>query len=237
MKKYKMLKRVVIVVSVIILLLAGIFFVYTSDYYHADLNIEEFTSSVNEVSITTADDYMIISPNHPTEVGFIFYPGGKVEHTAYLPLLEKLAKEGITCVLVKMPFRLAVFGINQADDVFDLFPQVADWYIGGHSLGGAMASSYALKHEDLLSGVILLGAYATGEHKLPVITIYGSQDDVINQEKLISSANRHEIKGGNHSYYGNYGDQAGDGVATISREEQQEACVSLIMEFLKEEKY
>lgn len=232
MKKHKNLKRVLIALVAIILLIIGGFIIYTSNYYHADFNVEEFVTNVNDVKVTTKNEYTIVSPKQPTDTGFIFYPGGKVEETSYLPLLEKLAQEGITCVLVKMPFRLAVFGIDRADDIFDLLPEVTDWYIGGHSLGGAMASSYALKHEDVLSGVILLGAYATGELNIPVITIYGSNDGVINREKLSTSPNRKEIEGGNHAYYGNYGEQAGDGTATITRQEQQENCVDLITEFM-----
>ena len=39
------------------------------------------------------------------------------------------------------------------------------------------------------------------------------------------------IKGGNHAQFGNYGEQAGDGTATISREEQQDQTAKAILEF------
>ena len=82
-----------------------------------------------------------------TKCGFIFYPGGKVEYTAYAPLM---------CVLLKMPLNLAVLDVNAADSVFDMFPEISSWYIGGHSLGGSMAASYALENTDKLEGLVLL---------------------------------------------------------------------------------
>ena len=38
-----------------------------------------------------------------------FYPGGKVETSAYEPLMQACAAQDILCVLVSMPFHLAVF--------------------------------------------------------------------------------------------------------------------------------
>ena len=58
----------------------------------------------------------------------------------YAPLLHDLAEDGILCVLVKMPCNLAVLDMNAADGIPECFPEVTDWYIGGHSLGGAMAA-------------------------------------------------------------------------------------------------
>ena len=35
---------------------------------------------------------------------------------------------------------LAVLDMNAADSIPERFSEVTDWYIGGHSLGGAMAA-------------------------------------------------------------------------------------------------
>lgn len=56
--------------------------------------------------------------------------------------MESLAQKGILCVLVRMPFNLAVFDVNAADGIREMFPEITDWYIGGHSLGGSMAAAY-----------------------------------------------------------------------------------------------
>lgn len=72
-----------------------------------------------------------------------------------------------------MPFNLAIFNINAANSVYSKFPDIQNWYIGGHSLGGAMASKYYKNHQNQLKGLILLGSYIYGN--IPVehtLTIY-----------------------------------------------------------------
>ena len=64
--------------------------------------------------MTEQDGSWVFSPNEPA-VGLIFYLGGKVENTAYAPLLHDLAADGILCVLVKIPCNLAVLDMNAAD--------------------------------------------------------------------------------------------------------------------------
>ena len=145
----KRIKRMIISILSVIVLLAGAFFIYVSDYYKAD---DFALQTMKSVEIKTEGNLTILSPAFPSEKGIIFYPGAKVEETAYLPLLEKLRQNGITCVLVKMPFRLAFFNSDAADDIFQKLPEIKQWYIAGHSLGGAMASSYASKHQDKLNG-------------------------------------------------------------------------------------
>ena len=83
----------------------------------------------------------------------MFYPGAKVEETAYAPLLRAIAEAGMDACLVKMPFRLAIFGVDRADRVMAAH-DYERWYIGGHSLGGAMAARYAAGHASRLAGVV-----------------------------------------------------------------------------------
>jgi hypothetical protein len=61
----------------------------------------------------------------------IFYPGGKVQYEVYAPLMEKLAENGILCVLVHMPGNLAVLDINAADGIREMYLEIKTWYIGG----------------------------------------------------------------------------------------------------------
>jgi predicted esterase len=105
------------------------------------------------------------------------------KQTLYSPLLVKLVKKGITCVLVKMPFNLAVFNVNAADKILNYLPEISNWYIGGHSLGGAMESSYVSKNENM-KGLILLAAYPVSDTSKPVLVVYGSNDGVLDITKL-----------------------------------------------------
>ena len=232
MKKYK--KTLLLSVVCIFVLTFASFFFYISDYYPAD---EVAISAMNRAPARVEDNLTIFEPDTAGDTGLIFYPGGKVEHTAYWPLLEQLRENGITCVLVEMPFNLAVFDANAADGVFELLPDIKNWYIGGHSLGGAMASSYASKHKERIHGLVLLGSYIYGDYPpADALTIYGSMDMVLDKSKITYSENIVEIKDGNHAQFGNYGFQKGDGTAKITSEEQQLQAVDAILNFIGKQK-
>ncbi len=147
----------------------------------------------------------------------------------------KFTKNGITCIIVKMPSDFSILNMNSAYRVQKRYSNIENWYIGGHSLGGAMAASYVASHQDEFSGLVLLAAYSTSDisnSNLKVLSVYGSNDGVLNMEKyqkylsnLPPRGNGFTelvIQGGNHGQFADYGDQKGDGQATISRQLQQE---------------
>lgn len=226
----KIYKRIGISIVVGILILVGIFLFYVQDYSPAEPSVRQLIAQTETIKVENNKIVLYPQKENEDKIGFIFYPGGKVEYDAYVPLLERLSKEGILVVLYKMPFNLAVFDINAAKTAFEEFPEVNRWYIGGHSLGGAMASDFANKNKEKLQGLVLLGAYPVKKIDFPILTIVGSEDGVINRKKL-EGLNITEIEGGNHAYFGNYGPQNGDGKATISREKQQQITVKQIIQF------
>ena len=233
-KKKGKMKIVAIIISCLLVVSLGGFYIYTLDYYRADANAVQ-TLSTNMATIEKQGNMTVFYPDKKLDIkkGLIFYPGGKVEATAYAPLLEKISQKGVTCVLLTMPFNLAVFDVNAADKVYGKIPDISNWYIAGHSLGGAMASSYVEKNSAKLKGLILLGAYPVNNADIPTLAIYGSEDQGLDKSKLESVRSKMQITGGNHAYFGNYGEQKGDGVAVINREEQQAQAVAAIIEFIK----
>lgn len=215
-----------------LLLLAIAFFGYTLQYYHASEVAMEALKSDSVIVEKTSFGWRFDGP--ADDAAFIFYPGGKVDEAAYAPLLHSLASSGIDICLVKMPFHLAIFGKNTADDIIAQY-EYTDWYIGGHSLGGVMAVYYAADHD--LEGVILLAAYPTKAIDEPILILYGSEDGVLNMDRLkeasqFGTVEEEIIVGGNHAGFGNYGEQKGDGVSAISAEEQQEKTVEAISEWI-----
>ncbi len=224
-------RYILLALAALLVFLVVAFFSYTKDYRHAD---ETALALLNNANIRQEDSLTILTPDaaNDTVNGFIFYPGGKVEETAYLPLLERLREGGVTVVLVKVPFRLAVFDSKAADKVYGAVPGVSRWYLGGHSLGGAMASSYVAGNEDKLAGLILLGAYPVNDSPIPTLCIYGSEDVMLDKTKLEGVANVLKIQGGNHAQFGNYGLQEGDGTASISREAQQSRAAEAMLAFI-----
>lgn len=235
-------KRAMVFIAIPVLVLGmllGACLIYLGNYYPSDTAaIEAYgvSPSVTEQTLESGD--MVFDPGN-AEVGLIFYPGGKVEHTAYTALMRELAANGIFCVLCKMPLRLAVFDMHAADVVRDAFPDIGHWYIGGHSLGGAMAAVELSKHDGIYDGLILLGAYSTEDlsnDQIQVLSLYGSEDQVMNREKyeenkrkLPADLREVVIEGGCHAGFGMYGAQSGDGEPTITSAEQIKICAAQIV--------
>ena len=239
-----MKKKLVSIFLVLILALGIGCFVYISDYYHATEDaiavLQQGSNDTAEVIVSEKDGMMVFLPRGGTDTGMIFYPGGKVEYSAYAPLLYRCAEQGITCVLVEMPGNLAVLDMNAAEGIPERYTHVNSWYLAGHSLGGAMAASYLAEHKDAYEGIVLLAAYATeslqGEK---VLSVYGSEDGVLNMENYeANKVNLPEdytevvIEGGCHAYFGAYGAQEGDGVPAISAEEQWDITAQAVAEFM-----
>ena len=213
--------------------------IYAGDYYRADE--EALAALVSDAAVEVellSDGAVFASPGAKT--GLIFYPGGKVEHTAYAPLMRTLAEEGVLCVVPQMPLNLAVLDMNAAEGWQERYPQVEEWYIGGHSLGGAMAASCAAKHGEDYKGLLLLAAYSTADltgTDLEVCSVYGSSDGVLNMEKyeqyranLPEDAVEIVLDGGCHACFGSYGPQTRDGAHTMTAEEQTHLTAQLFLQ-------
>ena len=215
--------------------------------FDVDLLFNEFDKEVDYIE---SDDYIVVMPRNLEpgtypENAIIFYPGGLVDFHAYLPLMERCAADGTACYLVKMPFDFAFMDKRAAGKFLRLHPEIKNWYIAGHSLGGAMAASYLNRHKKDFKGLILLASFSTknlSRSGLRVISIYGSNDEVLNKEhyqknlkNLPAKGNGLTeiiIKGGNHSQFANYGEQEGDGKADISAEEQQKITADEISKWI-----
>ncbi|MDY2838601.1 MAG: DUF1294 domain-containing protein [Bilifractor sp.] len=232
--------RIIVPLSLIIWILAVAFFMYTGNYYHAGEVAEHYIHSDAAVTVTEEKTgYLFDGPG--TDDLIIFYPGAKVETEAYAPILHEVAECGYDCFLVNMPFRLAFFGLNKAEDVMARHPDYVQFYMAGHSLGGAMAGNFTAEHLNEIRGVIFMAAYPTKTLEgSRALSLYGSQDGVLNMKHYQDSLSLMPddftdviIEGGNHAQFGDYGEQKGDGEATISAEEQWGESVTAIMNFME----
>ena len=110
-------------------------------------------------------------------------------------------------------------------------------------MGGALIAIYAGNKMDQVNGLFMLAAYPTSDMKsaqFPILFIYGTEDGVLTRSKLETgltlvpeSAVNYEIEGGNHAYFGDYGEQSGDGVAMISPITQQKITVREILKLVR----
>jgi hypothetical protein len=179
------------------------------------------------------------------KTGFIFYPGGKVNPRSYAPHAKAIAAQGFLVVIVPMPLNLAVFGIGKANDVIAAYPNIQNWAIGGHSLGGSMAANFVRSHSDRVRGLALWASYPANTDNLSglplaVVSISGSNDGLSTPAKIAASRPLLPaatvwvaIAGGNHGQFGWYGAQAGDNAAAISREDQQRITIEATITLLR----
>ena len=233
-------KKWLILLVLIPVLLAGGFFAYVSDNYKADETAKQ--ALLSDEVIIEGTDYGWFFDGPSAEKALIFYPGAKVEETAYAPLLHELSAKGIDVFVVDSPFDIAFFNMNGADKVMKEY-DYDKWFIGGHSLGGVVGSLYLQKHAEDFDGLILFASYTNKQmpDSIKEIVIVGSEDGVINWEALekgrelaSSDYEEHIIEGGNHSQFGSYGFQKGDGQADISMEQQIKETVEIIMNSLND---
>lgn len=236
-KRHKAVKRKKGKIALTFLFFTLIFFVggfvlYFGTYYHATKEALPYLENGKYVTVTKdVDGYFFDGPG--TEVAYIFYPGAKVDEAGYARLMYGIAEQGVDCFLVKMPLHMAFMGRDKATNIMRHYAY-NKWYIGGHSLGGAMAAMYASEYGEKLDGLVLMAGFSTNplpDH-LRLLSIVGTKDKVLNWKNY--EANKKNwpalgeeirIEGGNHEQFGDYGHQKGDGKAAISAEEQQQQTI------------
>lgn len=212
---------------------------YFEVYYHADPSVSASLQSGGAVQVSQTDTgWLFDGPG--TDSAVIFYPGGKVEATAYAPLLNRLANEGVDTFLVEMPLRFAFLGKDRARTVMKT-QSYQHWYLMGHSLGGCVAAGCASEPEGGFTGLILLASYPIQAipDSVRLLSVCGSQDQCLNARSYEKGrsfwpedAVELVLPGGNHAQFGSYGPQKGDGAAGISAEEQQRLTAGAILSWM-----
>lgn len=241
----KLLKRVLLgLLAVLVILTLGFVLWASAAAKPTDAALRALESD-KRVSVVQQNGFITFSPPgiSPT-TGFIFYPGGRVDYRAYAPALRMIAGQGYFVALVKVNLNLAFFEINAADDVIPAHPEVAHWAVGGHSLGGVAASSYAVGNPQAVDGVVFWASYPADDSLkglgISVLSVYGSNDGLSTLDKIEASRALLPadtifvlVEGGNHAQFGAYGEQDGDNTASISAEAQWEQVAEATVQFLE----
>ena len=233
-----MKKRILIIISVLLLVLTTGSLIYLNDSYPP-------TNQILESNLTIENkENIIIQKNQIHTKAIVLYPGGKVDPLAYQTFMAQFAQEDFLVIIAKMPFNLAVFNPNKIDKIIKNNPQIEEWYVVGHSLGGAMAANHLAKHPNEIKGIYLLASYPTKDlkdYKGKSLSIYGSEDGILNidtynknKKNLPKQTKETILEGGNHAQFGNYGKQKGDNEPTITQTQQQKETFKLIIQSIKE---
>lgn len=218
-------------------------------WIYISFNSKGFDKSVlksdSSIEVKISADYISFVPQTMTSKATIFfYPGALVDPFAYAPLCKNLSVRGFETIIVRMPWRMATKGYKLIKERH-LLSENKRYVIIGHSQGGKMAAQFVFENPNTIDNLILLGTTHPRDIDLSntethILKIYGSNDEIarpndviMHKSKLPMNTEFYEIKGGNHSQFGYYGCQLGDGKAKITREEQFSLITKEILVFLE----
>ena len=240
----KILKIILIVLAASLLLGAAGFVIWAETPSQPQAAALAALKSDAQVTVTETDQYLTFAPaKGAATIGFIFYPGGRVDYRAYAPILHQIAAEGYLVALVPVRLNLAFFDLEAGAPVLRDFPQIQTWAVGGHSLGGVAASIFAPQAPEV-KGLVFWASYPADDKlknsSLKMLSISGTLDGLATPDKIeASKANLPAetrfipIPGANHGQFGDYGPQSGDNPATISPEDQWQQTAAATVKFLQ----
>ena len=164
--------------------------------------------------------------------GLIFVPGARVDPRAYAHVLRPLVDAGFFVAVLKEPLGLSILDPDHPEVVIALHPEITYWAVAGHSLGGTTAAAFADANEQV-NGLVLFAAYPASPVErtdLKVVSVSGGADGLVGPADIEQSkANLPagtvyvEVPGAAHSWFGDYGEQAGDNPGQGDRAESQTA--------------
>lgn len=169
--------------------------------------------------------------------GLIFQPGARVDPRAYVSMLSRLGAQGVLVVIIKQPLDIGFTATEAPAGIIADHPEVQHWVVGGHSLGGVAASSYAEGHPGQVGGLLLWASYPLGSlaarTDLSVTSVSGTEDGLAtppdieaSRTDLPADTTYVAVPGGVHAFFGDYGPQPGDGTPTTSRSAAQDQIVA-----------
>ena len=191
------------------------------------------------------DPWLTFSPEQvDPNTGFIFYPGGRIDPRGYASLMRAITREGYLVVVPDMPLNIAAFRPNIADKIMKGHPDIKQWVIGGHSVGGAMAAQYTSTHSEIIDGLVIWASYPPDAADLsgfigPVVLIYGSREtrvtdsSVAERQHLLPSDTVYvRIEGADHHQFGAYEINPKDHLASISQADQHKQIIQPTLNLL-----
>jgi hypothetical protein len=208
----------------------------------------EAMESDASVTVTESATRIVLEPSADRAATSVFFqPGAKVEARAYAAVLRPLVESGHRVVIVKQPMGIAFLSLGAFDSVRSDFPDASAWVLGGHSLGGTVASMQAdaadSDPQGPARGLLLYASYPGSDISdslvTSVLSISGTNDGLATPQDieaskadLPGSAEFVPIEGAVHAFFGDYGPQPGDGEPAISHDEARTQIGNASVEFV-----
>jgi len=229
-----------VAVAALVLVVTG-FFAWAASAMLAEPRPLAMAVGDSEFTITETVDAVVLTPADPTPTGLVFLAGARVEPAAYAYKLAGLAEAGMTVVIVRPTLNFAIFEQRPLTAFEALAPEVTHWFVGGHSLGGVRACSYAAQTPDAVVGLILFGSYCADDlsrTSIPVLTLVGERDGLSTPAKVAEAAHLLppdaavvELSGASHAQFGDYGLQPGDGTSTTTDADVRDGITDAVISF------
>ena len=177
------------------------------------------------------------------KVGVVFYAGNPVDYRDYGTLLKRVASAGYLVISPEFPLDTAILNWAAGEEYMKHYPEVEEWFFMGHSHGGGTAVWEATLKPELFKGLILISAVSFPCHLpdgYPVLSIHATQDmavpryqfEMLNATMYNCDVTEVIIQGANHAQFGDYGIQANDGKAKISKQKQLNIAMKHILKFM-----
>ncbi|MCC6270117.1 MAG: alpha/beta hydrolase, partial [Microbacteriaceae bacterium] len=241
--------RIVLRIIVSVLAIAGIALVAWLRPFSAEEPALAAMQPDSTVTVIESPTRIVLEPaGTPNTTAVFFEAGAKVEARAYAAVLRPLAEAGFTVVIAKQPLAIAFLSLPDFDGVRSDFPGVDRWVLGGHSLGGVVATIQA-DDGDSSTGAPVVGLFLYASYPASdvssslaarVLSVSASNDglatpvDVDSAKPLLPSDTTYTvIPGAVHAFFADYGAQPGDGTPTVSHREAREEIAAATLDFVR----
>lgn len=167
------------------------------------------------------DDWLVMTPKTASPSrGVIVYAGANCDVRGYAPMMQGIAAAGYLVVAPTWIFNFSITDVMRptpkVDQIQAAYPEIDDWILIGHSMGGATAGIYAHANPDKLAGVVFWDSYppetsSLAESDLPAVNIYratlaGDPPEHFAAMRYAYPPNTIDvpIRGGIHMYFGSF---------------------------------
>ncbi len=205
-------------------------------------------ASTATVIVTESPTGIVMVPGlDPSATGIVFQPGARVDARAYVAILRPLVDAGYTVVIPKQPLGIAFLATGAFESARDSHPEITQWVVGGHSLGGTVAAIDAEDHQfdagGTVSALLLYGSYPASDMSTSlstaVLSVSGTLDGLAtpadieaSRADLPAEASFVPVVGAVHAFFGDYGPQPGDGTPTISHDDARAQIGQVSLDFV-----
>ncbi|HSW81275.1 MAG TPA: alpha/beta hydrolase [Candidatus Saccharimonas sp.] len=198
--------------------------------------------TIATVAYSDQSQAIVLTPSIPATKALLFYPDARIDSAAYAYKLSAIAEQGVAIVIAKPIAHFALVDLTSVASYKSLLPNITQWFVGGHSLGGVKACQTAGDAQNGFKGLVLFAAYCNNDlskANIKALSIIGSADqqttqEQIDQNKLHMPAQTtyQTINGLNHAGFGNYGAQSGDDQMTINDDDARDQIAQFVARFV-----